>query len=129
MSSILHSHLFNFFYQYVTHGFAKALGIPLDNGPADIHIDKTYPSNNHPYGLFAKTNRHNILTEKPCLSNTGCCNDPNAVMAPLGDLKINRTIKMWSKCSLSHLTTYINNNGGNDFCLFRIKNSKSCNCK
>ena len=102
LSTISYCCLLANIYQHVTQAFARALGIQPD-----------------------------IVKEKfsPCISNEGCCNDPNAVMAPLGNLKINRTIKSWSPCSLNNLITYINKNGGAEFCLFRMKKSKSCSCK
>ena len=112
----------------MTQAFANTLGIPLDT-PKENSNRGNANKLGDPYVSAVRKNHPNIPAPVPCLSIKGCCNDPNAVMAPLENLKINRTIKLWSPCSLNSLISYINKNGRAEFCLFRMKNSKSCSCK
>ena len=95
------------------------MGIYSDGLLEGVHV-------NNASDLFNGVNVSGQQKRSGCLKIKRCCHDPNAVMAPLQDLKINRTIKLWSPCSLNFLVDHINLNGGKRFCLFRMKNSKAC---
>ena len=108
--------------QFVTQAFGKALGIKSDIAEDESFIDRLRES-----GL--KMEGNNPANPRNCSPTNICCNDVSAVMYPIENVNINRTIKSWSRCSLKHLIRHINMNGGTKFCLFRMKNSKSCSCK
>ena len=111
------------FCQHLTQAFAETLGIRKDELQDDLFERHDSDQSS------LKLDRQPDPKETPCNVTKLCCNDPSVVMAPLEYVKINRTIKRWSTCSGKGLLTYINMNGGKDFCLFRMKNARACSGK
>ena len=109
----------------MTQAFAETLGIHKD----ELQDDLLGRHDSDQSSLKSDLDRQQDLKETPCDITKSCCNDPSVVMAPLEHVKINRTIKRWSTCSGKGLLLYINMNGGKDFCLFRMKNARTCSGK
>ena len=109
----------------MTQAFAETLGIHKD----ELQDDLFGRHDSDQSSLKSDLDRQTDPKEAPCNVAKSCCNDPSVVMAPLEHVKINRTIKRWSKCSGKGLLLYINMNGGKDFCLFRMKNARTCSGK
>ena len=109
----------------MTQAFAETLGIRKD----ELKDDLFERHDSDQSSLKRDLDRQTDLKEAPCHVTKSCCNDPSVVMAPLEHVKINRTIKRWSTCSGKGLLSYINKNGGKDFCLFRMKNARACSGK
>ena len=109
----------------MTQAFAETLGIRKD----ELQDDLFERHDSDQSSLKRDLDRHPDLKETPCNVTKSCCNDPSVVMAPLEHVKINRTIKRWSTCSGKGLLLYINMNGGQEFCLFRMKNARTCSGK